>query len=134
MEWSSPKSVTEVRSFLGLAGYYRKFLENFSKIARPLFELLKKGVRFQWGEKHSKSLEELKRRLTTALVLTMPDCVKAFEVYYFEVDIYYHPGKANKVADAVSRRPTISVNAIMTKVKFEKQKSSGLLQPLEIPE
>ncbi|XP_057548097.1 uncharacterized mitochondrial protein AtMg00860-like [Amaranthus tricolor] len=81
MEWLNPKNVTEVRSFLGLADYYRKFVVNFSKIARPLFEFLKKGVRFRWGEKHSKSLEELKKRLTTAPVLTMPDCGKAFVVY-----------------------------------------------------
>ncbi|XP_057535230.1 uncharacterized protein LOC130813411 [Amaranthus tricolor] len=130
MEWPNPRSVTEVRSFLGLAGYYRKFVENLSKkIARSLFKIRKKGVRFQWGEKHSKSLEELNRRLTTTPVLTMPNYGKHLRyikelnmrqrrwleiIKDFEVDINYHPRKAKKVADALSRRPRISVNVIMT--------------------
>jgi hypothetical protein len=65
--------VSEIRSFLGLAGYYRRFIEGFSMIARPMMELLKKEKKFNWTESCEKSFQELKRRLTTAPVLTLPD-------------------------------------------------------------
>jgi hypothetical protein len=71
--WRQPTNVSEIRSFLGLAGYYRRFIEVFSKIARPMTELLKKEKKFNWTESCEKSFQELKRRLTTALVLTLPD-------------------------------------------------------------
>jgi hypothetical protein len=58
--------VSEIRSFLGLAGYYRRFIEGFSKIVRPMTELLKKEKKFKWTESYEKSFQELKRRLTTA--------------------------------------------------------------------
>ena len=51
LNWKTPESVSEIRSFLGLAGYYRRFVPEFSKISRPMTELLKKGVRFSWGDK-----------------------------------------------------------------------------------
>jgi len=62
--------VSEVRSFLGLAGYYRRFIEGFSKIARSMIELLRKDKKFTWTESCEKSFQELKKRLTTAPVLT----------------------------------------------------------------
>ncbi|KAL0402355.1 UNVERIFIED_CONTAM: Transposon Ty3-G Gag-Pol polyprotein [Sesamum latifolium] len=65
MEWRIPKNATEVRSFLGLAGYYRRFVEGFSIIAGPLTKLLRKGVAFQWTEQCQQSFDELKRRLTS---------------------------------------------------------------------
>jgi hypothetical protein len=61
--------VSEIRSFLGLAGYYRRFIEGFSKIARPMTELLKKEKKFNWTKSCEKSFQELKKRLTTAPVL-----------------------------------------------------------------
>jgi hypothetical protein len=64
--WQQPTNVSEIRSFLGLAGYYRRFIEGFSKIARPIMELLKKEKKFNWTESCEKSFQELKRRLTTA--------------------------------------------------------------------
>jgi hypothetical protein len=73
--------VTDVRSFLGLAGYYRRFIENFSKIAKPMTELLKNNTRFEWSEACDKSFQELKKRLTTAPVLTLPVIKKDFVVY-----------------------------------------------------
>jgi hypothetical protein len=73
--------VSEIRSFLGLAGYYQRFIEGFSKIARPMTELLKKEKKFNWTESCEKSFQELKRRLTTAPVLTLPDIQQDFVVY-----------------------------------------------------
>jgi hypothetical protein len=80
-KWQSPKSVTEIRSFLGLAGYYRRFIENFSKIAKPMTELLKSNTPYVWSDKCEASFQELKTCLTTTLVLTLPDASKDFVVY-----------------------------------------------------
>jgi hypothetical protein len=82
LNWSPPKNVPEIRSFLGLAGYYCRFIEGFSKIVKPLTTLLEKGKEFKWDEKCKASFEELKKRLTTAPVLIMPDIHKGFGVYY----------------------------------------------------
>ena len=70
-EWEPPKNITEVRSFLGLAGYYRRFVEGFSIIAKPLTNLLKKNVIFKWDAKCEESFEELKKRLISTPVLTL---------------------------------------------------------------
>ena len=64
-------SVTEIRSFLGLAGYYRRFVENFSKIAAPLTRLTQKNVKFVWSDACERSFQELKQRLTTTPVLSL---------------------------------------------------------------
>jgi hypothetical protein len=68
-ERESPKTVSDIRSFLGLAGYYRRFIENFSKIAKPMTELLKKENKFVWSDSCQASFWELKKHLVTALVL-----------------------------------------------------------------
>lgn len=81
MDWERPKTVTEIRSFLGLAGYYRKFIKDFSKIAVPLTNLTKKDVKFVWSEECEKSFTELKKRLTSAPVLALPDGTEGFVVY-----------------------------------------------------
>jgi hypothetical protein len=81
LNWSPPKNVLEIRSFLGLAGYYRRFIEGFSKIVKPLTTLLEKGKEFKWDEKCQASFEELKKRLTTSPVLIMPDIHKGFDMY-----------------------------------------------------
>ena len=80
-EWETPTTVGEIRSFLGLAGYYRRFIENFSKIAKPMTELLKKEKKFVWTDECEASFQELKQRLVTAPVLTLPDIHKDFQVY-----------------------------------------------------
>jgi hypothetical protein len=80
-KWQSPKSVTEIRKFLSLAGYYRRFIENFSKIAKPMTELLKSNTSYVWLDKCEASFQELKTRLTTTPVLTLPDASKDFVVY-----------------------------------------------------
>nr|XP_051212763.1 uncharacterized protein LOC127330668 [Lolium perenne] len=81
MEKKAPTNKTEVRAFLGLAGYYRKFVEGFSSIARPLTQLLTKDKKFEWTDKCEASFQELKQRLVTTPVLTMPDIMKDFDVY-----------------------------------------------------
>ncbi|XP_074314734.1 putative mitochondrial protein AtMg00860 [Silene latifolia] len=68
LEWKSPTNVNEIRSFLGLAGYYRRFVKDFSKLARPMTQLLKKESKFIWSEACEKAFQELKARLTTAHV------------------------------------------------------------------
>jgi hypothetical protein len=80
-EWEPPKNVGEIHSFLGLAGYYRRFIENFSKIAKPMTELLKKEKKFEWTEGCENSFQELKKRLVSAPVLCLPDIEKEFQVY-----------------------------------------------------
>ena len=72
MRWERPKSVFEIRSFLGLAGYYRQFIENFSRIACPMTRLTRKGVSFDWNDKCEESFQKLKKRLTTTSVLITP--------------------------------------------------------------
>jgi hypothetical protein len=71
--WSIPTIVTEVRSFLGLAGYYRRFIEGFSKIAKSITSLLEKGREFKWDEKCQESFDQLKERLMSPPILVMPD-------------------------------------------------------------
>ena len=66
---------------MGLAGYYRRFIEGFSKIARPMTEMLWKDMKFVWSEACERSFQELKRRLTSAPVLVLPDNQKSFVVY-----------------------------------------------------
>ena len=82
VDWKPPTNVTEVRSFLGLAGYYRKFIEGFSKTATPLTKLTRKEEKFIWSEACQNSFVELKQRLTTAPVLTLPSGSEGFTVYY----------------------------------------------------
>ncbi|KAJ8766927.1 hypothetical protein K2173_011745 [Erythroxylum novogranatense] len=165
VKWEALKNVAEVRSFLGLAGSYRRFVEGFSMIAAPLSKLTRKNQKFEWTEECQISFEELKNRLTTAPILTLPygddgyivysdasrkglGCVlmqgeKIWRHYLYGVTtkvftdhqslkylltqkelnlrqrrwlellkdydlmIDYHPGKANVVADALSRKSTM---------------------------
>ncbi|WVZ51892.1 hypothetical protein U9M48_002992 [Paspalum notatum var. saurae] len=71
----------EIRSFLGLAGYYRRFIKDFSKIAKPMTSLTKKNAKFVWGPKCEEGFRELKKALTSAPVLAQPDVTKPFDVY-----------------------------------------------------
>jgi hypothetical protein len=81
LEWKSPTKVHQVRSFLGLDCYYRRFILNFSKIVKPITELLKSDVKFDWSTMCNEAFEQLKILLTTAPVLAQPDIVKPFDVY-----------------------------------------------------
>jgi hypothetical protein len=79
-EWPTPKTISQVRSFHGLASFYRRFVKDFSTKAAPLNELTKKGVVFKWGEPQENAFQELKKRLTEELLLMLPDFTRTFEV------------------------------------------------------
>jgi hypothetical protein len=81
LSWKAPTSVSDIQSFLGLAGYYQRFIEEFSKISKPMMELLEKDKQFKWTPTCESSFQELKKRLTTAPVLVMPDMEKPFAIY-----------------------------------------------------
>ncbi|KAG8490322.1 hypothetical protein CXB51_015498 [Gossypium anomalum] len=161
VDWKPPKNVSEVRSFLGLAGYYRRFVEGFSTIASPMTKLLQKNVKFEWTDKCQQSFEKLKARLTEALILVQPEPGNEFVIYsdasltglgcvlmqegkvvayasrqlkpheknypthdlelaaiVFALKIwrYYLYGKANIVADALSRKSLFNLRAMNTRL------------------
>ncbi|WVZ80719.1 hypothetical protein U9M48_028176 [Paspalum notatum var. saurae] len=159
--WKIPRDVKDIRSFLGLAGNYRRFIEGFSKIAKPMTSLLEKNIKFKWTPACQEAFEELKKRLTTAPVaakdheknypthdLELAAVVHALKVWRhylfgqkcdiytdhknlkyiftqtelnmrqrrwlelikdYDLEIHYHPDKANVVADALSRKSQISL-------------------------
>ncbi|KAJ8753514.1 hypothetical protein K2173_022755 [Erythroxylum novogranatense] len=161
VHWEAPKNIAEVRSFLGLAGYYRRFVEGFSMIATQMTKLLRKNQKFVWSEECQRSFEELKLRLTSAPILVLPSGDEGYAVYSdasrkglgcvlmqgdrviayasrqiftdhkslkylssqkelnlrqrrwiellkdYDLLIEYHLGKANVVADALSRKSSI---------------------------
>ncbi|KAL8112652.1 hypothetical protein AgCh_020094 [Apium graveolens] len=124
MNWERPKTPTEVRSFLGLAGYYRRFVQDFSNV--PLTKLTRKNENFMWTDKCEESFQELKKRLVTAPVLVLPDEKGEFVIFSdashkglgcvlmqhgkdYDCAINYHPGKANVVADALSRKKRLNM-------------------------
>ena len=72
MSWERPKSVFEIRSFLGLVGYYRRFIEDFSRLAAPMTKLTRKEVKIDWDDRCEEAFQELKRRLTTTPILIVP--------------------------------------------------------------
>jgi hypothetical protein len=81
VSWNRPTSPTEIQSFLGLAGYYRRFIKGFSQISAPLTKLLRKGAEFVWTAACEKSSQELKNRLTTAPVLALPESGEEYIIY-----------------------------------------------------
>ncbi|GJU98315.1 putative reverse transcriptase domain-containing protein [Tanacetum coccineum] len=80
-DWAPPKSATEIRQFLGLAGYYRRFIEGFSKIAKPMTKLTQKNVKFDWGEKEEAAFQLIKQKLCSAPILALPKGSENFIVY-----------------------------------------------------
>jgi hypothetical protein len=81
LDWKPPTSVTQVCNFLGLVGYYRRFIPNFSKISKPITELLKKVNKYVWSKDCNEAFNTLKKLLTTSPVLAQPDIAKPFDVY-----------------------------------------------------
>ena len=81
MSWKRLKSVFEIRSFLGLAGYYRRFIEDFSRLAAPMTRLTQKEVKFDWDERCEEAFQELKKRLTSTPILIVPNRGQGYTVY-----------------------------------------------------
>ncbi|WVZ76454.1 hypothetical protein U9M48_024430 [Paspalum notatum var. saurae] len=81
LNWKQPQTVTEIRSFLGLAGYYHRFIKDFSRIAKPMTALTQKNAKFAWSPKCKEAFGMLKKLLTSAPVLAQPDITKPFDVY-----------------------------------------------------
>ncbi|GJV66334.1 putative reverse transcriptase domain-containing protein [Tanacetum coccineum] len=80
-DWASPKSATEIRQFLGLAGYYRRFIEGFSKIAKPMTKLTQKKVKFDWSDKAETAFQLIKHKLCSAPILALPEGNEDFIAY-----------------------------------------------------
>ena len=81
MSWERPKSVFDIRSFLGLEGYYRRFIENFSRLAIPMMRLTQNKVKFEWNDLCEEAFQELKRKLTSAPILIVPERGQWYTVY-----------------------------------------------------
>ncbi|GJV15838.1 putative reverse transcriptase domain-containing protein [Tanacetum coccineum] len=111
--WASPTTPTEVRQFLGLTGYYQRFIEGFLKIAKSLTELTQKNKKYIWGEDQESAFQLLKQKLYEGPILALPKGNDEFVIYYdashqdYDCEIHYHPGKANVVADALSWKERI---------------------------
>ncbi|GJW57980.1 putative reverse transcriptase domain-containing protein [Tanacetum coccineum] len=80
-DWMSPKTPTEIRQFLGLAGYYRRFIEGFSKIAKPMIKLTQKKVTFEWGDKQEAAFQMLKNKLCSTPILALPQGAENFIIH-----------------------------------------------------
>ncbi|GJS98079.1 putative reverse transcriptase domain-containing protein [Tanacetum coccineum] len=80
-DWASPKSATEIRQFLGLAGYYRRFIEGFSKIAKPMTKLTQKKIKFDWSDKAEAAFQLIKKKLCIAPILALPEGNEDFIAY-----------------------------------------------------
>ena len=80
-DWKRPITVIEIRSFLGLTGYYSRFIEGFSKITLPLTRFTQKGLKFEWSDECECSFKEIKNRLVIAPILTIPSGSSRFVVY-----------------------------------------------------
>ncbi|GJR43525.1 putative reverse transcriptase domain-containing protein [Tanacetum coccineum] len=116
-DWTSPKSPTEIRQFLGLAGYYRRFIEGFSKIAKPMTKLTQKKVKFVWGDKQEAAFQLLKQKLCSAPILALPEGSEDFIAY---CDVY----ESSLVAELIKenrkkREPPLRVRALVMTISLD---------------
>nr|GEX69820.1 reverse transcriptase domain-containing protein [Tanacetum cinerariifolium] len=80
-DWASPKTLIEIRQFLGLVGYYRRFIKGFSKISKSMMKLTQKGIKFDWGEKEDNTFQLIKQKLCSTPILALPKGSEDFVVY-----------------------------------------------------
>ncbi|GJY21427.1 putative reverse transcriptase domain-containing protein [Tanacetum coccineum] len=128
--WDAPTTPTEVRQFFGLAGYYRRFIEGFSLISKPLTKLTQKNKKYEWGKEEEEAFQTLKQKLYSASILALPKgtedswCIVTHLLRIellsdYDCGIRYHLGKADVVADALSRKERdkpLRVRALMMAV------------------
>ncbi|GJR76045.1 putative reverse transcriptase domain-containing protein [Tanacetum coccineum] len=188
--WKAPTTPSEIRSFLGLAGYYRHFIANLSKIAKPLTSLNQKNQKYVWGVKQEEAFQTLKNNLCEAPILSLLDGVEDFVVYYdasnqglgcvlmqrnkviayasrqlkcylhgsqesptyinpeelnmcqrrwielfsdYECEIRYHPGKANVVADALSKKERVKPKRVWAMAMTIQSGVKGMYWQLRVP-
>ncbi|GJW27936.1 putative reverse transcriptase domain-containing protein [Tanacetum coccineum] len=157
--WASPTTPTEVRQFLGLAGYYRRFIKDFSKIAKSLTELTQKNKKCIWGEDQESAFQLLKQKLCEAPILALPEGNNDFVIYCdashqaytliikelnmrqrrwlelladYDCEIRYHPGKANVVADALSQKERIKPLRAIEEENIEAENLQGMDKAFEV--
>nr|GEW44179.1 putative reverse transcriptase domain, ribonuclease H-like domain, aspartic peptidase domain protein [Tanacetum cinerariifolium] len=130
-DWASPKTPTEIRQFLGLFGYYQRFIEGFSKVSKPMTKITQKKVAFKWGDQQEVDFQTLKNKLCSTPILALPQGANNFIVYCdtshkglgvvlmqnekviayasrdYDCEIRYHLGKASVVANALRRKERI---------------------------
>ena len=116
IEWLVPRSVKEVQKFLGLANYYRRFVKNFAKIAKPLHEMMRKENKWSWRERQQKAFEELKERFTTEPVLVTPDLDKEMRVEADALD-FATGGVLSMKCEDERWRPVVYISKLLNKAK-----------------
>ncbi|GJS53566.1 hypothetical protein Tco_0626928 [Tanacetum coccineum] len=100
-DWASPKTPTEIRQFLGLAGYYRRFIEAFLKITKPMTKLTQKGIKFDWGEKEENAFQLIKQKLCKALIEALkPENLKNEDVGGRWLHLLWRPVKIRNYAES----------------------------------
>nr|GFB59688.1 putative reverse transcriptase domain-containing protein [Tanacetum cinerariifolium] len=128
-DWASHNSPTEIHQFLGLTGYYQRFIEGFSKIAKTMTKLTQRKVKFEWGDKQEAAFQLLKQKLCSAPILALPKGSEDFIVYcdasnkgLGAVLMQREKGKANVVADTLSRKerePPLRVQALVMTIGLD---------------
>nr|GEX36881.1 putative reverse transcriptase domain-containing protein [Tanacetum cinerariifolium] len=103
-DWASPKTPTEIHQFLGLVGYYRRFIEGFLKISKSMTKLTQKGINFDWGEKEENTFQLIKKKLCNAPILALPKGSKDF-VFYCDAS---HKGLDNIMINFITKLPKSS--------------------------
>ncbi|KAI3681416.1 hypothetical protein L6452_36211 [Arctium lappa] len=114
-KWETPKTPTEIRQFLGLEGYYRRFIEIFSKIAQPLTSLTQKDKKFDWGEKQEEAFQTLKHKLCNAPILALPEASIGYAT---------HPSTEKILDLGINRRKLYDVFGLPTKSDLNLRKFS----------
>ncbi|GJV32843.1 putative reverse transcriptase domain-containing protein [Tanacetum coccineum] len=138
-DWASPKTPTEIRQFIGFAGYYRRFIKGFSKIAKPMTKLTQKNVKFDWSEKAEAAFQLLKQKLCSAPILALTEDQKELNMRQrkwlellsnSDCEIRYHLGKANAILEAqveARKEENYGIEDLCGMIKKLEQRTDGTL-------